>query len=236
MLSRFRGELIVSCQANDGEPLARLPHIVALAESARIGGAGGLRVDGADAVAACSAATGLPVIGIKKVAGGGPRPMITPRLSDFQSLARAGADVIAFDASYQYQPDDKALAELVGTAAAMLKTPLMADISTLEEAERAIRCGADFVATTLWGYTPDTVKEEGPAMQLARTISDHHIPVLVEGRIDTPSDVADAFDAGAIAVIVGSAITNPVYLTKRFLTGVPRSRNAVPAQGALDVE
>lgn len=226
LLDTLRGTLIVSCQARAGDPFAELDHIIALAESAQLGGAAGLRIDGADAVRACVSATGLPVIGIRKVEVAESRPVITPHFTDFAQLAAAGASAVAFDASRQYQPDDTQVAALIARAHRELEVPLMADVSTLEEARRAMACGADLVATTLWGYTPETRDSDGPAIDLARAISDDGIPVVVEGRVGSPGDVARAFDAGAVAVVVGSAITNPVHLTRLFRSAIPAMRTS----------
>jgi N-acylglucosamine-6-phosphate 2-epimerase len=45
--------------------------------------------------------------------------------------------------------------------------------------------------------------------------------VLAEGRYATADDVRRAFDAGAHAVVVGTAITDPVALTRRFAAAAP---------------
>ena len=50
-------------------------------------------------------------------------------------------------------------------------------------------------------------------------------PVIAEGRYSTPDDVAAAFDAGAFAVVVGTAITDPTALTRRLAAGAGRSRS-----------
>jgi glycosyltransferase involved in cell wall biosynthesis len=42
-------------------------------------------------------------------------------------------------------------------------------------------------------------------------------PVVAEGRFDTPELVAEAFRRGAHAVVVGTAITNPREITRRFV-------------------
>jgi putative N-acetylmannosamine-6-phosphate epimerase len=42
-------------------------------------------------------------------------------------------------------------------------------------------------------------------------------PIVAEGRYVTPDDVAAAFDAGATAVVVGTAITNPTEITRRLV-------------------
>ena len=43
------------------------------------------------------------------------------------------------------------------------------------------------------------------------------VPVIAEGRIQTPAQVRAALDAGAYAVIVGTAITRPELITRRFV-------------------
>jgi N-acylglucosamine-6-phosphate 2-epimerase len=50
-------------------------------------------------------------------------------------------------------------------------------------------------------------------------------PVLAEGRYSTPGDVAAAFGAGAFAVVVGTAITDPTALTRRLAAAGERSRS-----------
>ena len=43
------------------------------------------------------------------------------------------------------------------------------------------------------------------------------IPVVLEGRIWTPEEVDRAFELGAHCVVIGSAITRPQLITKRFV-------------------
>jgi putative N-acetylmannosamine-6-phosphate epimerase len=42
------------------------------------------------------------------------------------------------------------------------------------------------------------------------------VPLIAEGRFTTPGQVAAALRAGAYAVVVGTAITNPGEITRRF--------------------
>jgi N-acylglucosamine-6-phosphate 2-epimerase len=42
----------------------------------------------------------------------------------------------------------------------------------------------------------------------------------MEGRVWTPEDAARALELGAHAVVVGSAITRPQLITKRFAEAV----------------
>ena len=43
------------------------------------------------------------------------------------------------------------------------------------------------------------------------------IPVILEGRIWSPEDVKKGFELGAHCVVIGSAITRPQLITKRFI-------------------
>jgi N-acylglucosamine-6-phosphate 2-epimerase len=47
------------------------------------------------------------------------------------------------------------------------------------------------------------------------------VPVFAEGRYSTPEEVWAAYGAGAFAVVVGTAITDPEELTRRFATAPP---------------
>ncbi|MBX5442694.1 MAG: N-acetylmannosamine-6-phosphate 2-epimerase, partial [Solirubrobacteraceae bacterium] len=47
------------------------------------------------------------------------------------------------------------------------------------------------------------------------------VPVVAEGRYARPADVAAAFAAGAWAVVVGTAITDALALTRRFAAAAP---------------
>ncbi|MGV2795013.1 N-acetylmannosamine-6-phosphate 2-epimerase, partial [Clostridium perfringens] len=46
------------------------------------------------------------------------------------------------------------------------------------------------------------------------------VPVIAEGRIHTPGEAAEAFRAGAYAVVVGTAITRPHTLTEQFARAI----------------
>jgi N-acylglucosamine-6-phosphate 2-epimerase len=46
-------------------------------------------------------------------------------------------------------------------------------------------------------------------------------PVVAEGRIRTTEDVRAVFDAGAYAVVVGHAITDPTDITARLVSAIP---------------
>ena len=90
---------------------------------------------------------------------------------------------------------------------------------------KAAEWGADYVATTLSGYTEATQpKPDAPDLALLEALAKRlEVPVVAEGRYNTPERVAEAFARGAHAVVVGTMITNPREITRRFVQeGVPR--------------
>lgn len=220
LITVLKGALIVSCQASIGEPLYGSTYMAAMAASAINGGANGIRANGRADVAAIRALTGLPIIGIQKATLEG-RTIITPVFSMAQDLRAAGADIIALDATLLReqlcQGRFPTVAELITRIHTELGCLVMADISTLAEGVAAARAGADLVATTLSGYTPYTVLEQGPDEPLIRAlVYETQIPVVAEGKIDTPAAARRALACGAHAVVIGSAITRPQSITRRF--------------------
>jgi N-acylglucosamine-6-phosphate 2-epimerase len=223
-LDAVRGGLVVSCQAAEGSPLAATEHLVALALAAEAGGASGIRAEGSDRVAAINEAVALPVIGLCKRAVAGSDVYITPELEDARAVAAAGADLVAVDATLRPRPggvdSERFLAELTREVA----TPVLADVDSLEAGVAAEAAGAAAVATTLSGYTGDGPPREEPDVDLVAQLAARlGCPVLAEGRYATPDAVRQAFDAGAWAVVVGAAITDPVALTRRFAAAAERS-------------
>ena len=100
---------------------------------------------------------------------------------------------------------------------------VMADIATYEEGMNAAKAGADLVATTLSGYTDYTQFTEGPDFELIRRLAnDSGAPVIAEGRFLTPEHLAEGFRMGAHAIVVGKAITNVTFITKRFVDAIQK--------------
>ena len=96
---------------------------------------------------------------------------------------------------------------------------LMADISNLEEAIEAERAGVDFVGTTMNGYTQYTANSKKFNPNLVKEIVKNvKVPVIAEGKIHTPEQAKQAFEAGAYCIVVGGAITRPQEIATRFLS------------------
>ncbi|MEV0958596.1 N-acetylmannosamine-6-phosphate 2-epimerase [Streptomyces sp. NPDC049951] len=221
LAATLEGRLIVSCQAPPGDPMRETSALVRLALCAVAGGGAAIRANEPEVVAAITAAVDLPVIGLWK--DGDTGVYITPTVRHALAVVEAGAAVVAADATDRPRPDGSTFAELVAAvhAAGAL---VMADVSTLAEGLAAADQGADFVSTTLSGYVPGTPEQTGPDLDLVTSLSAAlSVPVVAEGRINSPQEAAEAVARGAHSVVVGTAITAPTALTSRFVAGLARS-------------
>ncbi|MGH2410484.1 MAG: N-acetylmannosamine-6-phosphate 2-epimerase [Chloroflexota bacterium] len=226
----FRGGLIVSCQAAEGDPLRSPGIMAALAQAAVQGGAVGIRANGADDVEAICRVVACPVIGLHKRVYEGIQ-CITPTFADARLLIEAGASLVAVEATARREElAARAKVEpfvgVLGRIHQELECSVMADVSTLAEGIEAARLGADIVATTMSGYTPQTRPPKGPDLDLVAALAAAvSVPVIAEGRLWTPEQAARALSAGAFAVVVGSAITRPRAITERFVAALRQTSN-----------
>ncbi|KWX75350.1 N-acylglucosamine-6-phosphate 2-epimerase [Paenibacillus jilunlii] len=222
IIQKLHHGLIVSCQALPGEPLYGAEMMARMAAAAEEGGAVGIRANGAADVRAIKSAVSLPVIGIIKRDYPGSAVYITPTLREIEELLEAGADMIAFDATGQKRPEGCTLEQIVSFLSRN-GTASMADISILEEAIHAEALGVSCVSTTLSGYTPYSLQQEGPNFELLqKAVERLSVPVIAEGRMIEPDQVRKAMDLGAYAAVVGSAITRPQLITGRFAAAIRR--------------
>ena len=234
------GRLIASCQASEGEPLCAPEHILALSLSAIAGGASALRLEGQENIAAVRQSQKLPekcpIIGLIKSTDVSAserlnKVYITSTFAEAKIVAEANADIVALDATGRPRPDGHSLAEMIRRIHEELDKPVWADVATVKEGLAAAEAGADIVSTTMFGYTKETEApaDQGPNFdlleELARSVT---IPVILEGRVWHPHEVTTAFEKGAYAVVVGSAITRPILITQRFVRAIP-SRSATAA-------
>ena len=228
IVANLRGAVIASCQAGPESPLNQPTTIAALARSAELGGARAFRVDGPDNVAAVRALSALPILGINKVDREGYDVRITSTVADAMQVVAAGANIVALDGTDRLRPYGETLAQIISELH-LIGVPVMADISTPAEARSAVDAGADIVATTLAGYTAYTtdVDKHGPAFPLLDAIRDLPVPVIVEGRIWTTEHVTSCFTGGAYAVIIGSAITVPELITRRFVAAAREAQRTL---------
>lgn len=217
-LSLFKGRLIVSCQADPGDPMDDLDTITRMAKSVLQGGAAGLRADGRQAVKAFREITNIPIIGMVKAKDSNGEVYITPNFVAAQSVSAAGADIVALDCTHRRLSEAEPWPGMIQRIQAELGKPVLADIASIEDGIAAQEAGADAVATTLYGYTAETAGIRQVSWPLLQSLVENlKIPVIAEGHLQQPEDVRKALDLGAHAVLVGSAITRPATITARFV-------------------
>ena len=223
-LSQIKNGLIVSCQPRLGSPLDRSQFVAAIAAMAEEDGAVAVRIRGVRDIQAVHKAVQIPVLGIEKINDPDSEVYITPTLESVRRVYKAGAQIIAMDATERPRPCNQSLAGILNAAKASLDAHFMADVATLRQGVEAARLGFDMVGTTLCGYTDDTRHCKGPAFSLARQlVREVDIPVILEGHVHQPEHVSKAFDLGVYAVVVGTAITDFDWLSRRFIEAAPRS-------------
>ncbi|MGI8418257.1 MAG: putative N-acetylmannosamine-6-phosphate 2-epimerase [Nakamurella sp.] len=222
LAAAIHGRLVVSCQAPDGHPLRDTDIQVQIALAAVAGGAAAIRCGGYGGlpdITAIAEVVSVPVIGLTKEGTSGV--FITPTVRSAVAVIGAGAAVAAVDATGRDRPDGSSLAEVIAAVHAVGGL-LMADIASLDQAEAAVAAGADLVGTTLSGYLEAAPVGAGPDLRLVADIRERlpGVFLVAEGRYGTPELAAAARTAGADTVVVGTAITDPAWITGRYAAAV----------------
>lgn len=216
---KTKGGLIVSCQALPGEPLHG-PHIMAcMANAAMLGGAVGIRANSVEDIAEIRKSVALPMIGIIKRQYGDSGVYITPTIREVSELASTSVEVIAIDATCRPRPGGLGLEPVFREIRRAYPRQLfMADCATYDECVFAQSIGFDIVATTMCGYTDETSGTRLPNYRLLRRLGrTMGVPVIAEGGIWEPRALAKIMGIPGIhACVVGSAITRPLEITRRF--------------------
>ena len=227
ILNQIKGGLVVSCQALDSEPLHSSFIMGRMAKAAVEGGAVGIRVNGPDDITEIKKTTDVPIIGLWKQDYDDSEIYITPTITEIDALAEAGVGIIATDATDRIRPGgitlDSFFKEVRTNYPDML---FMADCSTYEEGVRAEQLGFDIVSTTLAGYTKETAGRELPDFDMLKKLVDSlSIPVICEGGIWEVAQLQKAFELGCHCAVIGSAITRPQLITKRFTDSIKEIKN-----------
>lgn len=220
MLEDIKNHLIVSCQALEYEPLHSSFIMSKMALAAYQGGAKGIRANTIEDIQAIKKEVDLPIIGIIKQEYEGSVVFITPTIKEVDALVKEGVDIIAMDATIRERPHHIYLDDFFKEVRKKYPNQkFMADCSTIEEAIHADELGFDFIGTTMVGYTKESkeLKIEENDFEIIRTIIQKvKHPVIAEGNIDTPQKAKRVLELGCYSVVVGSIITRPQLITKRF--------------------
>ena len=217
-IENLKGKLIVSCQALPNEPL-HSPFIMGrMALAAKIGGASGIRAK--EDIAEIQTQVDLPIIGIVKRDYEDSEIYITPTMKEIDELMEVKPEIIAMDATISTRPEGKTFDEFFHKVKKKYPEQLfMADCSTMQEMLYADKLGFDFIGTTLVGYTEESKGcqiEKNDFELIRELIKRVKHPVIGEGNINTPQKLKRVMEIGVYSVVIGSAITRPQLITKKF--------------------
>ena len=221
ILESLKGGLIVSCQVQHDDPVYSEDFVLKMANAAEWAGAVGIRANSPEQIRLIKEHVKLPMIGLYKIWHDDTDVFITPTLEAAKQVWEAGAEIIALDCTEQITHEGRPAYELLPIVKKEIPDALIfADVSNYEEAKRAVEMGADIVGSTLYGYTEETKQIEQPDLrEFARMCRDfgYKVFMVMEGHIYTPEDAIKCLYLGADAVVVGSAITRPHLIAKRFV-------------------
>lgn len=222
IIKKIKGGLIVSCQALPEEPLHSSYIMSRMAYAAMLGGAAGIRANTVQDIAEIKKTVDLPIIGIIKRIYDDSDVYITPTLCEVEKLCECGVDIIAVDATNRMRTGGLSFESFFTEVRKKFPNQLfMADTSCFSEGKKARELGVDIVGTTMSGYTEYTKGTVLPDFGLMeRYVKELDCPVIAEGGIWTPEQLKTALDIGVHAAVVGTAITRPMEITKRFADAI----------------
>lgn len=222
IMKTMAGGLIVSCQALEHEPLHSSYIMSRMAYAAYLGGAVGIRANTPEDIRAIKEVVDLPVIGLYKQVFEGSDVFITPTVEAVDAIADCGVEIIATDATDRVRPGGVSLDSFFAEIRSKYPDQMfMADCSCYEDALHAQELGFDFVGTTLRSYTEKTKGIVIPDYDLLERMSHElKIPVIAEGGIWEPRQLKKAMECGIFAAVIGTAITRPMDITKRFTVAI----------------
>lgn len=219
VLNKLKGGLVVSCQALKSEPLYSSYIMAKMAYAAKLGGAVGIRANTVEDITEIQKCVDLPIIGIIKYEYEDSDVYITPTLKEVEALVSCGVEIIAIDATNRKRPYGQTLDIFFEEVRDLYPDQLfMADCSTYEEGMHAAEIGFDLIGTTMHGYTEYTKGAVLPNYDLIKSlVRDCGKPVIGEGGIWSPEELRNVIDCGALTAVVGTAITRPMEITKRYV-------------------
>jgi len=205
--------LVASVQASPGSTVDDPKTLLKLGQASQAQGVTLLRLQGFDNIKTIREGTGLPAFGLIKRTYEGTPVYITATKREVDEILSTGSEIVTLDGTARPRPNNEQLADLIAYAH-QRGALVLADIDTVESADYATKAGADFLSTTLAGYTDEQALTRGPDLEVLRqVVKQATIPVFAEGRFTQAWEVEAARRIGAIGVIVGGALNDPVKQT-----------------------
>lgn len=210
VIESIKHGLIVSCMAEEGEPLQGPVFMATMALCAQEGGAIGVKALGVEDVKMMRRMVDIPIMGMLEEVDDCGNSWVTPTFKSARNLSSAGADIINIPGAKERNFGDST-PELIKRIHGELGKPVMVDVVDLEEAIIADKAGADTVRSALDAKKPDFKLLQ----EITNSVS---CKVLAEGGYWEPKEAVRALQLGAWALVVGSAITRPLNITRRWVT------------------
>lgn len=225
------GQIIISCQAYEDTPLYGAENMKNMAACAILGGAKAVRSCWEQDIKAIrSLSDDLIIIGIDKVIDKNKKemtyPIITPNFESVKKVIEAGADIVALDCTpYECRGKEEIVALLKQIHDTYPEIGVMADTARVEDAKFVADTGyVDIVSNTLSEYTTKSGKfDKKVCVEYKRQCP--NVLLNAEGKIWDLHDMQDAVDSGADMYTIGTAITRPHIITKRFVDFTNNYRN-----------
>jgi N-acylglucosamine-6-phosphate 2-epimerase len=227
IFEKLKKQLIVSCQADEGDPFDKPEYVTLFAKAAILGGAAGIRSRGVEKTRMIVENCKVPVIGLLKSKFEDGYVRITGSYREVEDIITSGCHIIAVDGTLRKREGITG-PEFIRQIKKKYKIYVMADISTYEEGLLCADSGADCISSTLSGYTPETINlpKDLPDFGLVEKLAGRlNLPVIAEGKVNTPEYAARMIDSGAWSVVVGTAITRPRIITSWFSKAVTEAGN-----------
>ena len=153
IIEDIKNGLILSCQVKKTDPLY-LPEIIEkLVMCGEWGDACGYRIDTPENIAKIRKITNKPIIGLWKINIETEDVFITPTMREVDEVVKAGADIVAVDATDRMNSYGKKAYEIISEIKEKYPDLLiLADIRNAQEAREALKMGAHMVAPTLYRF------------------------------------------------------------------------------------
>ena len=207
--------IIISIQPTPQSLFDSVDRICEFARIAEASGARAVKIEGIKRIEAVKKAISIPIIGISKIGEqiDGRFP-ITPTIELLDLIIEAGADYIATESLAVIKQSNH-------------RSRIIFEADAIETSKVAQSFGIMAVASTLYGYTPGTFDRFSPDPDLD-AIEELNIsislPIIAEGRYADCDDITSAIELGAHSVCIGTAITRPDIMIKRFVKAIEKKQ------------
>ena len=231
VIKKWENGLIISCQMEKHAPCYSDDIIELMVKAALWGGACGLRMNGVENIKTARKLTDLPIIGLVKVFRDDTEVFMTPSMKEVEMVMEAGADVIAIDGTDRLIDGKRGMDIITEIKHKYPEAIVLADVRDEVDADECLKLGADMVAPTFYRFKKDAKSTDLPDWEMVSrlcSVAKGRGIVLMEGKIWTPDDAIRALHYGCHAVVVGSAITRPHLIARRFydhINGFPEKRS-----------